>query len=211
MKRKTNNNRPEKKSEEISKGKNFDSVLKKHGTVTKPLFKKSWFLSSVVVATVGVIIAISMLTKNPENDNAATKPATTINADNGALAEFYKKEEVKPTINPPLEGVNIPYKIYKVIAEKGATLDFKTGSKVVIPKNAFVDENGKLLKGEVELRYREFHDAVDFFVSGIPMINKSGRRKLAMRSRKSSMASLKRSKCLAIGTPADSSVRLSKL
>ena len=25
------------------------------------------------------------------------------------------------------------------------------------------------MKGEVELRYREFHDAVDFFVSGIPM------------------------------------------
>ncbi|MES2140095.1 MAG: hypothetical protein V4511_10340 [Bacteroidota bacterium] len=169
MKRKTNINRPEIKSEEISKGKNFDSVLKKQGTLTKPLFKKTWFLSSVVIATVAVITAIALLTNNPENDHAVTKPAISINADNSVLAEFYKKEEAKPTINLPLEGVNIPYKIYKVIAEKGASLDFKTGSKMVIPKNAFVDENGKLLKGEVELRYREFHDAVDFFVAGIPM------------------------------------------
>lgn len=169
MKRKTNINRPEISSEEIAKGKNFNSVLNEQVTITKPLFKKGWFLSSVVVATVGVITAISMLTGNPENDNVKTNPAATINADDAVLAEFYKKEEAKPAINPPLEGVNVPYKIYKVIAEKGATLDFKTGSKMMIPKNAFVDENGKLLKGEVELRYREFHDAVDFFVSGIPM------------------------------------------
>lgn len=169
MKRKTNINRPEISSEEIAKGKNFNSVLNEQVTITKPLFKKGWFLSSVVVATVGVITAISMLTGNPENDNVKTNPAATINADDAVLAEFYKNEEAKPSINPPLEGVNIPYKIYKVIAEKGATLDFKTGSKMMIPQNAFVDENGKLLKGEVELRYREFHDAVDFFVSGIPM------------------------------------------
>src|ERR1017187_213247 len=36
-------------------------------------------------------------------------------------------------------------------------------------KNSFVDESGKLLNGEIELRYREFHDAFDFFVAGIPM------------------------------------------
>ncbi len=63
----------------------------------------------------------------------------------------------------------MPATIYKVIAEKGASLDFKTGSKINVPKNAFVDKAGKVLKGEIELRYREFHDAFDFFVSGIPM------------------------------------------
>lgn len=169
MKRKTNINRPEISSEEIAKGKNFNSVLNEQVTITKPFFKKGWFLSSVVVATVGVITAVSLLIKTPENNIVKTNPAATINADDAVLSEFYKNEEAKPAINPPLEGVNVPYKIYKVIAEKGATLDFKTGSKMMIPKNAFVDENGKLLKGEVELRYREFHDAVDFFVSGIPM------------------------------------------
>lgn len=169
MKRKTNINRPEISAEEIAKGKNFNSVLNGQVTITKPFFKKGWFLSSVVIATVGVITAVSMLIKTPENNIVKTNQDATINADDVVLSEFYKNEEAKPSINPPLEGLNVPYKIYKVIAEKGATLDFKTGSKMTIPKNAFVDENGKLLKGEVELRYREFHDAVDFFVSGIPM------------------------------------------
>lgn len=169
MEKKTNLNRPEISSEDISKGKNFDSVLKKQMSMTKPLYKKPWFLSSVVVAVVGAVTAIALLPKDQVKNNAKLDQVATVNADSAVLSNYYLAEESKPTINPPLAGVNVPYTVYKVIAEKGATLDFKTGSKVVVPKNAFVDENGKLLKGEVELRYREFHDAVDFFVSGIPM------------------------------------------
>ncbi len=169
MKRKININRPEISSEEIAKGKNFDSVLKKHGSANTPVFKNPWFLSSVIVTTVAVITTIVMLKNEPKNKNEESNQQVTAINDSIALAKFYKSEEAKPCINPPLDGVNIPYTIYKVIAEKGATLDFKTGSKIVIPKNAFVDENGIPLKDEVELRYREFHDAADFFVSGIPM------------------------------------------
>lgn len=170
MKRKININRPETSSEEIAKGKNFDSVLKNHAKINLPVYKKPWFLSSVIVATVAVIAAVTLLTKESDKKNAdASQQEIKLNGNDVDLAGFYKKEEAKPCINPPLKEVNIPYTIYKVTAEKGAALDFKTGSKIVIPKNAFVDENGKLLKGEVELRYREFHDAVDFFVSGIPM------------------------------------------
>lgn len=170
MKRKININRPEISSEEIAKGKKFDSVLKKHVPTNTPIFKKPWFLSSVIVATVAVIATIVLLPKATKNNNDdAGKQANVTNNDSVILAEFYKKEEAKPCINPPLEGVDIPYTTFKVIAEKGATLNFKTGSKIVVPKNAFVDEKGKFIKGEVELRYREFHDAVDFFVSGIPM------------------------------------------
>lgn len=170
MKRKININRPEISSEEIAKGKNFGSVLKKHVSMNLPIYKKPWFLSGVIVATVAVITTIALLNKAPESNNEDNSGQLTANSvDSVALAEFYKNEEAKPCINPPLEGVNIPYTIYKVIAEKGASLDFKTGSKITIPKNAFVDEKGNLLKGEVEIRYREFHDAVDFFVSGIPM------------------------------------------
>ena len=79
----------------------------------------------------------------------------------------HAKEEAKPCVNPPLAEINVPTTIYKVNAEKGATLEFKTGSKITIPKNSFVDRDGKLIKGEVELHYREFHDPVDFFVAGI--------------------------------------------
>ncbi|MGQ0826819.1 MAG: hypothetical protein ACT4ON_00335 [Bacteroidota bacterium] len=172
MKRKVNIDRPKISSEEISQRKNFDSVLKNNASMSgKSLFKKPWFLSGVV-ATVAIIVTAVFLTQDSRlktQDPATNTQQLTIISDSLALAEFYKAEEAKPCISPPLEGCNVPYTIYKVNAEKGAELDFKTGSKMSIPKNAFADDNGKPLKGEVELRYREFHDAVDFFVAGIPM------------------------------------------
>jgi len=168
MKRKVNINRPKPSADEINQHKNFDSVLKNTaGMGAKPLLKKPWFLSSMVVVTAAIITTALVLTKKEQ------PPVVTENvqadADSLALAAFYKAEQAKPCIAPPVSGLNIPYTSFKVNAEKGAALDFKTGSKLNIPKDAFVDENGKPVKGEVELRYREFHDAADFFVSGIPM------------------------------------------
>lgn len=171
MKRKVNINRPEISSAEIAKRKNFDSVLKQTTSVgAKPLMKKPWFLSSVVAVTIAIVTTVVLMNQNKKaNQSIAEKHEQISDSDSLALLAFYKEEEAKPCISPPIKGLNVHYTTYKVIAEKGATLDYKTGSKISIPKNAFTDENGNLLKGEVELRYREFHDAVDFFVSGIPM------------------------------------------
>lgn len=169
MKRKVNLNRPEISADEINQRKNFDSVLKNNGNISaKPLIKKPWFLSSLVVATIA-IIAIVVVSNNSSKIQQNKISTQTVNSDSLDLAAFYKAEESKPCIAPPIKGLNIPYTSFKVNAEKGASLNFKTGSKLTVPKNAFVDENGKPVVGEVELRYREFHDAADFFVSGIPM------------------------------------------
>jgi hypothetical protein len=172
MKRKINIDRPKVSVEEISQRKNFDSVLKGSAAMgAKPLLKKPWFLSSVVAITAAIIATVLVINKK---DPAGSRPSAEIpqvvsDADSLALAAFYKAEEAKPCIAPPIDGLNIGYTVFNVNAEKGATLDFKTGSKLNIPKNAFVDANGKPVSGQVELRYREFHDAADFFVSGIPM------------------------------------------
>lgn len=168
MKKKVNINRPDISSEEISKRKNFDSVLKQHTVITKPFYKNPWFLSGGGMALVAAVIAIVLQLNSVD----AVKPKavnTEIAVDSAALADFYRTEEAKPCIAPPLAGLDIPFTSYKVIAEKGGTLEFKTGSKITIPKNSFVDSEGKLVKGEVELHYREFHDAFDFFIAGIPM------------------------------------------
>ena len=182
MKRKVNINRPEISSAEIAKRKNFDSVLKQTTNVgAKPLIKKPWFLSSVVAVTIAIVTTVVLMNKNNKTDLTVADIKDQV-ADSLALAEFYKAEEAKPCIAPPIKGLNVHYTTYKVIAEKGANLEYKTGSKIIIPKNAFADENGKLLKGEVELRYREFHDAVDFFVSGIPMTYDSAGMKYQFES-----------------------------
>jgi hypothetical protein len=170
MKRKVNINRPKLSAEEISRHKDFDSVLK--NTVNagaKPLLKKPWFLSGMVVVSAAIITTVFVLTKKEQHPVATVNTGQASDAGSLAQAAFYKAEEAKPCIAPPISGLNIPYTSFKVTAEKGAALDFRTGSKLTVPANAFVDENGKPVKGDVELRYREFHDAADFFISGIPM------------------------------------------
>lgn len=165
-------NRPKLSSEEIAKQKNFDSVLKQQGNIAgKAIYKKPWFLSSVVVATIAVVTSIVMMTnKNGTEISPNADEQLAVSSDDSlALEAFYKAEEAKPCIAPPIAGLYIPYTVFKVNAEKGGVLDFKTGTKLTVPKNAFTDANGKPLKGEVELRYREFHDGVDIFLSGIPM------------------------------------------
>ena len=73
-------------------------------------------------------------------------------------------------INPPFADIPAAqFASMKVDANQGGVYEHKTGSRIVIPKSAFVDDKGALIEGEVDIRYREFHDYVDFFLSGIPM------------------------------------------
>ena len=144
MKRKINLNRPEISSAEIAKRKNFDSVLKQAKPLgAKPLIKKPWFLSTVVAVTVAVVVTVVLTNKDKgiENNQLIVENKTST-SDSLALEAFYKEQEAKPCIAPPIAGLNVEYTTYKVIAEKGASLDFKTGSKITIPKNAFTDEKG---------------------------------------------------------------------
>jgi hypothetical protein len=170
MKRKVNLNRANVSADEINQRKNFDSVLKNNAAInTKPLFKKPWFLSAIAAAVL-ISTAVILLNKTAgDKEQANIQQADNAAADSSLLAAFYKTEEARPCISPPIMNLNVPYTSFKVKAEEGAAFDFKSGSEITVPKNAFVNENGKTVKGEVELRYREFHDAADFFVSGIPM------------------------------------------
>jgi hypothetical protein len=72
-------------------------------------------------------------------------------------------------IKPALKGVDVPYQEYVVDAAKGDTLVYSTGSIILFPPNAFVNESGKPVTGNVQVKYREFRDPVDFFLAGIPM------------------------------------------
>ena len=73
-------------------------------------------------------------------------------------------------INPPFPDVPAArFASAKINANAGGVYQHKTGSRIVIPQSAFVDDKGALIEGEVDIKYREFHDYVDFFLSGIPM------------------------------------------
>lgn len=75
----------------------------------------------------------------------------------------------KPFIAPPSAALDIPFSQYSFDAAKGDTIYYPSGSIICFPANAFVDAAGNLIKGMVNINYREFADPVDFLVSGIPM------------------------------------------
>ncbi|RLD72939.1 MAG: hypothetical protein DRJ10_18360 [Bacteroidetes bacterium] len=79
-----------------------------------------------------------------------------------------KKSDIT-LVQAPLHGVDVPFNIDTLLAETGAVLNYKTGSTVIIPPDAFVDESGNPVKGKVELNFREFNDAADIYLAGIPM------------------------------------------
>ena len=86
-------------------------------------------------------------------------------------------------VAPPLKNVDIPFKNYTVDAKRSSKIRyFNTGSAITIPDSAFVDSNGEIIKGKVDIKYREFHDPADFFVSGIPMTYDSAGEKYHFES-----------------------------
>jgi hypothetical protein len=76
----------------------------------------------------------------------------------------------KHYVNPPnIEAAKPIFASYKVPAYDGGVIEHESGSKITIPKEAFEYNNGKVVTGQVDILYREFHDFIDFFLSGVPM------------------------------------------
>ncbi|PJB15279.1 MAG: hypothetical protein CO118_04225 [Flavobacteriales bacterium CG_4_9_14_3_um_filter_32_8] len=73
------------------------------------------------------------------------------------------------TITPPISGIDVPKKDFIVSTKEKTLLQMESGTTLDIPANAFVDEDGNVIEGEVDVVFREFIDPIDFLVSGIPM------------------------------------------
>jgi len=75
-------------------------------------------------------------------------------------------------VKPAFKGLDHAFKKFIVNSEKESTIYIaETGTEIKIPAHAFVDEKGQTIKGQVEIKYREFHDAAEIMLSGIPMYN----------------------------------------
>ena len=160
---KINMDRSDPTPEEIARNKDFSKVLNQYSTLTQPVYTKTWFLSTAtLVVAAGLLIVANLFMDKKDQEKDVEQ------------SYVYQPSQVdlitqEPFVNPPLDGTDIPYETYIVDAAEKSKLKYHTGTKIKVPKNAFIDEKGNDIDGEVELRYREFHDVADFFVSGIPM------------------------------------------
>jgi hypothetical protein len=123
---------------------------------------------SAIIAGVAVVCTVTyfaVFKKEPPKETANDKIVTTQQQHTSSPETKLNKA----FIAPPISKLNVPYTSYKVKAEQGATIKHKSNSKIIIPKKAFVDKQGQDIVGEVEIKYREFHNQADIIASGIPM------------------------------------------
>jgi hypothetical protein len=75
--------------------------------------------------------------------------------------------------NPPYPGLEVKMTSYTLDAGKDTVLTLSNGTSLSIRANTMLTEDDKPIAGSYELLYREFHDAVDILLAGIPMEFKS--------------------------------------
>lgn len=77
-------------------------------------------------------------------------------------------------VKPPIPHIDPSFENLSFLAEAGSTWTLPSGTTLNIPPDAFVDQDGQLVSGPVDLRYRELHDGFHIYLSGIPLETAEG-------------------------------------
>lgn len=169
---KFNINRPPVSDDEIKQHQNFDNLLKqfKNESIAKAREDRSWWKNKKItyyasIAGIAVICTVTLYSVL-NNTKPKNKIANEIKYTNTKNITENKKSAF---INSPNKTLKPALKKYKINADKGGDI-VHNKSKITIPKNAFIDAKGIVIKGDVEIEYREFHDVTDIMLSGIPML-----------------------------------------
>jgi hypothetical protein len=72
-------------------------------------------------------------------------------------------------VKPPLPSSQLPIERFQFPADERQEIRVSSGTILFIPAQAFVDLDGQLAEGSIDLTYEEFHDRAEVFLSGIPM------------------------------------------
>lgn len=164
-------NRPELSKEEIDKSRDFDNLLRQlengagspesqseapkagDGNATGTVVGiKSWLMVAAGLAASLALVWIFM------NQGRDIPPVAVQESDTVQFA----------AVNPPLQGVDIPWTIATIDPSKDTVL--QVGKALIhVPAGAIVREDGSAPGENVDLKYREFMDVMDIFISGIPM------------------------------------------
>ncbi len=142
-------------TEQINKHQNFDRITKEYSLIKKIIMKKIIIWSVAILGIAGIV----GLVLNNKNTNTQLNTNIVINP----------QSKLEAYIQPPLPGSEVPFINYRISAKNGGVINYPTGSSITIPANAFVNKSGKPVSDSIDIRYREFHNPLEIFLSGIPM------------------------------------------
>ncbi len=166
-------------AEQIAKHKDFEALLQAYqqSEVEEPARVVPFYRKPRSLAWAGFLaIAASFALLLVFRFNAGPASQEELLAE----ADAYFAEQ--PFINPPLPDLNPPFQKTSISAAKGGEYKINQGLKMVVPEYAFMDDRGRQIEGEVEVSFREMHDPVDFFLSGIPMTYEDQDQRFQMES-----------------------------
>jgi len=110
-----------------------------------------------IIVFVSVLIIVFLSIRNCSCIPTKTKEKPIVSSNNYLLT------------NPPLPELDIPYQKFEIDPSQPNELFSKMGAKINIPSDAFLDKDGNVIKGKVEVSFREFYNPLDFYLAGIPM------------------------------------------
>lgn len=85
-------------------------------------------------------------------------------------------------VEPPIPALAKAYTLFEIDPSEENVLEIPSGTKITIQANSLVNEAGNLVSGNVTIKYREYHDAVDVLLSGIPMDYQAQGKKRTMQT-----------------------------
>lgn len=91
----------------------------------------------------------------------------------GSRADMQKRQQQRQRGNPLADlfaKTTVPSKIFPIDVAKGATLVGDGGTKVIIPPNAFVDQQGNPVTGTVDFEFKEVVEKADILLSNVPTV-----------------------------------------
>jgi hypothetical protein len=110
-----------------------------------------------IIVVVSVLIIVFLSIRNCSCSPTKTNQKPIVTSNNYLLT------------NPPLPELDIPYQKFEIDPSQPNVLFSKMGAKINIPSDAFLDKDGNIIKGKVEVSFREFYNPLDFYLAGIPM------------------------------------------
>ncbi len=141
---KINIDRKKVSSDEIQSHRNFNAVLSGAKKVSKPFYKNPVYINGfAIVVLISVVLIYLSQPKSPVQEQAY--------------------------IHPAIAGVDIAFESYIINADSAALIQCTSGTTIQMEANSFVDADGNLITGQVDIQCREFRNPADIFLAGIPM------------------------------------------
>ena len=175
---KINIDRPKVSSEEIFTHRDFRVVQSEYDKARNSSFfkkkKNTWLYLGLLLL---FFVAAGWLTFSLVNfkmlgeieSKSSSLPVTVPTPSESTVSTDSLITESVFKITPPLENVDVSFATYSVNTLEGRKIIHDGWSYIQVPSEAFLNAEGQIVEGTVEVQYREFQDAADVFLAGIPV------------------------------------------